>query len=72
MVQPMPASLKWFLSTTGATADSGGAAAASYLMFVQPFVEKLKTREYSDGMNDMVWIEVFFNAPESLSSRTLS
>ncbi len=57
----LPASLKFFLRATGATAKTGGATAASYLLFAKPFTEELIALGYRDAMWDKERILPFFN-----------
>ena len=49
-VRFLPRSLRLFLRSTGATTSGGGATAASYLLFAQPFIDEMISLGYRDGM----------------------
>ncbi len=59
-IHHLPRSLRYFLRSTGATASSGGATAASYLLFAKPFTEKLISLGYRDTMWDKERVLPFF------------
>ncbi|GLS27509.1 patatin-like phospholipase family protein [Marinibactrum halimedae] len=59
-VRYLPKSLRLLMRTTGATARSGGAAAASYLLFVNHFCNELIELGYQDAMWERESIESFF------------
>jgi NTE family protein len=56
----LPASIRTLLRRTGATASGGGAAAASYLLFAQPFIEDLINLGYRDAMWEADRMKRFF------------
>ena len=64
-VRYLPDSLRFLLRTTGATAHGGGAAAASYLLFAKPFIEKMIELGYRDTMWESDSIRTFFNLEKS-------
>ena len=49
-IRYLPDSLRFLLRVTGATAHGGGAAAASYLLFAKPFIDKMIALGYRDTM----------------------
>lgn len=59
-VRYLPKSLRFFLRTIGATAKSGGATAASYLLFVNEFITELMELGYQDTMWEMESLKNFF------------
>jgi len=63
-VRHLPASLRFFLRTVGATASGGGATAASYLMFAKPFTDELISLGHKDTMWDLDRIGPFFDLEE--------
>ena len=63
-IRYLPASLRFSLRTMGATASTGGATAASYLLFSQPFIKELIELGYQDAMSDRQAIEDFFQNHE--------
>lgn len=60
-IRYLPNSLRFFLRTIGATAKSGGATAASYLLFVNEFITELMDLGYQDTMWEMDSIKTFFD-----------
>jgi NTE family protein len=63
-VRYLPASLRTFLYRTGATTSGGGANAASYLLFAQPFIEEMINLGYRDGMWEADRMRQFFRAAD--------
>ena len=59
-VRHMPRSLRFFMRRIGATAKSGGSAAASYLLFTPEFCNELIDLGYQDAMWERDKIEAFF------------
>lgn len=59
-VRDMPASIRFFLRNTGATASGGGSAAASYLLFSHGYCNELMELGYQDAMWERDAIEKFF------------
>ncbi|MDJ0879941.1 MAG: patatin-like phospholipase family protein [Halieaceae bacterium] len=49
-VRYLPKSLRAFLRSTGATTSGGGAMAASYLLFAQPFIDEMINLGFRDTM----------------------
>lgn len=62
-VRYLPASVRYFLRATGATAKGGGATAASYLLFANPFITELIELGYQDTMWEASAIRQFFAEP---------
>ncbi len=60
-VRYLPRSLRAFLRSTGATASGGGAMAASYLLFAQPFIDEMINLGYRDAMWEADAIAAFFS-----------
>lgn len=58
-VRYLPSSLRFFMRATGSTAKSGGATAASYLLFNQQFIRELMLLGYNDGMAERDQIKQF-------------
>ncbi len=65
-VRYLPRSLRAFLRSTGATTSGGGAMAASYLLFAQPFIDEMITLGYRDTMWEAESIASFFAADRNL------
>ena len=63
-IRYLPRSLRAFLRRTGATASGGGAMAASYLLFAQPFIDEMISLGYRDTMWEADSIARFFSATE--------
>ncbi|UTF60158.1 patatin-like phospholipase family protein [Gilvimarinus sp. DA14] len=63
-VRYLPASVRYFLRATGATAKGGGATAASYLLFANPFITELIELGYQDTMWEASAIREFFTDPK--------
>jgi NTE family protein len=61
-IRYLPRSLRAFLRRTGATASGGGAMAASYLLFAQPFIDELISLGYRDTMWEADSIAAFLSA----------
>ena len=61
-VRYLPKSLRVFLRSTGATASGGGATAASYLLFAQPFISEMIALGYRDGMWEADAMRRFFTS----------
>jgi len=59
-VRYLPRSMRFFMGATGATARSGGSAAASYLLFEKEFCDELIELGYQDAMWEKEAIEEFF------------
>jgi NTE family protein len=59
-IRYLPKSLRFFMRATGATARGGGAGAASYLLFAQPFCDELMELGYQDAMWEKDNIQAFF------------
>lgn len=60
-VRDLPASLRFFLRKTGATASGGGSAVASYLLFSKGYCQELMELGYQDAMWEREAIEQFFS-----------
>ncbi len=60
-VRYLPRSLRAFLRSTGATTSGGGAMAASYLLFAQPFIDEMINLGYRDTMWESETIASFFS-----------
>ena len=63
-VRYLPKSLRFFMRSTGATASGGGATAASYLLFAQPFIQEMISLGYRDTMWDQEKIKRFLDLPD--------
>jgi NTE family protein len=63
-IRYLPKSLRFFMRTIGATAKSGGATAASYLLFVNEFISELIDLGYQDTMWDAEDLKTFFAEPD--------
>lgn len=59
-VRYLPGSMRFFLRAIGATARSGGATAASYLLFVNAFITELMAMGYQDTMWEADDLRLFF------------
>lgn len=59
-VRYLPKTLRWFFSSTGATAKRGGATAASYLLFEPEFCSELIDLGYQDTMWEADKVRAFF------------
>ncbi|UTA49251.1 patatin-like phospholipase family protein [Simiduia sp. 21SJ11W-1] len=59
-VRYLPKALRWFFSSTGATAKGGGATAASYLLFAPEFCSELIELGYQDTMWEADAVRRFF------------
>ena len=59
-IRDLPASLRFILRNTGATASGGGASAASYLLFSHSFISELIALGYRDTRWDIEKIKPFF------------
>ncbi len=59
-IRYLPASLRTFLRRTGATTSGGGATAASYLLFAQPFIDEMISLGYRDAMWEADRMREFF------------
>ncbi len=64
-VRHLPRAVRMFMRSSGATAKSGGSAAASYLLFAHEYCHELIELGYQDAMWDREKIEQFFSAPDS-------
>ncbi|AFU97312.1 patatin-like phospholipase family protein [Simiduia agarivorans] len=62
-VRYLPKTLRWFFSSTGATAKGGGATAASYLLFAPQFCSELIDLGYQDTMWEADRVRQFFANP---------
>lgn len=62
-IRYLPGSIRTFLWRTGATASGGGATAASYLLFAQPFIDDMISLGYRDAMWEADAMRVFFREP---------
>lgn len=60
-VRYLPKTLRFFFSTTGATARGGGATAASYLLFAPQFCGELIELGYQDTMWEADKVRAFFS-----------
>ncbi|RDE24196.1 patatin-like phospholipase family protein [Motiliproteus coralliicola] len=67
-IRYLPRTLRFFMRAVGATAKGGGATAASYLLFAQPFCQELIDLGYKDTMWERDSIERFFSDPCPLPS----
>lgn len=63
-VRNLPRSVRFFLRAIGATTKSGGATAASYLLFTKPFVSELIELGYQDTMWESEQIYQFFTSSD--------
>ncbi len=63
-IRKLPASMRFFMRRTGATARGGGSAAASYLLFTREYCNELMELGYQDAMWERDAIEVFFAKAE--------
>lgn len=63
-VRYLPKSVRFFLRAIGATAKGGGATAASYLLFANPFIAELIELGYQDTMWESEQIKQFFTVDE--------
>ena len=59
-IDQLPKSIRMFLRITGATAHGGGISAASYLLFLKGFCQKLLQLGYRDGLQQAREIRDFF------------
>ncbi len=59
-IRYLPKAMRLFLRSTGSTSRGGGAAAASYLLFAQPFCDELIELGYKDAMWEQDAIQTFF------------
>lgn len=59
-VRDLPPSMRFFMRATGSTASSGGASAASYLLFSNEYCHELIELGYQDAMWERDNIERFF------------
>lgn len=59
-IRNMPASMRYFMRRTGATAKGGGSAAASYLLFSHEYCNELMELGYQDTMWERESVEAFF------------
>lgn len=59
-IRYLPASIRTLLRRTGATTSGGGATAASYLLFAQPFIEEMINLGYRDAMWEADRMRLFF------------
>jgi|SRR5690554_545035 len=59
-VRYLPRSVRFFLRAIGATTKSGGATAASYLLFANPFISELMELGHQDTMWEKDKIAAFF------------
>jgi len=62
-VRHLPKAMRMFMRSSGATAKSGGSAAASYLLFAHEYCHELIELGYQDAMWDREKIEAFFSHP---------
>jgi len=62
-VRHLPKAVRMFMRSSGATAKSGGSAAASYLLFAHEYCHELIELGYQDAMWDREKIEKFFSSP---------
>ncbi|WP_049722154.1 patatin-like phospholipase family protein [Gilvimarinus polysaccharolyticus] len=60
-VRYLPRSVRFFLRAIGATTKSGGATAASYLLFSNPFIGQLMELGYQDTMWESESVKAFFD-----------
>jgi NTE family protein len=60
-VRYLPRSVRFFLRAIGATTKSGGATAASYLLFANPFISELMELGYQDTMWEAGNVQAFFS-----------
>lgn len=61
-VRYLPKPVRYSLRAVGATAKGGGATAASYLLFAQPFIQELIDLGYQDTMWNRENVERFFDS----------
>lgn len=59
-IRYLPKAMRLLLRSTGSTSKGGGAAAASYLLFAQPFCDELIELGYQDAMWEQEAIQKFF------------
>ena len=64
-IRNLPKSVKMILRSSGATAKSGGAAAASYLLFNHQYCSELLDLGYQDTMWERESVERFFSQSET-------
>ncbi|BFM20196.1 patatin-like phospholipase family protein [Gilvimarinus japonicus] len=64
-VRYLPRSVRFFLRAIGATTKSGGATAASYLLFANPFISELMELGYQDTMWESASVEAFFTGQKN-------
>ncbi|MFZ5653572.1 MAG: patatin-like phospholipase family protein [Pseudomonadota bacterium] len=64
-IHELPRSLRLFLRSIGATAEGGGASAASYLLFEPGFCRRLIALGHADAMAQRQRIAAFFRLPEA-------
>ena len=64
-IRHLPRAMRMFMRSSGATAKSGGSAAASYLLFAHEYCHELIELGYQDAMWDREKIEKFFSVPDS-------
>lgn len=64
-IRHLPKAMRMFMRSSGATAKSGGSAAASYLLFAHEYCHELIELGYQDAMWDREKIENFFRSPDS-------
>lgn len=64
-IRHLPKAMRMFMRSSGATAKSGGSAAASYLLFAHEYCHELIELGYQDAMWDREKIENFFRTPDS-------
>ena len=60
-IRSLPKAVRFFMRSSGATAKSGGSAAASYLLFSHEYCHELLELGYQDAMWEKDKIEQFFN-----------
>lgn len=61
-IRYLPKSLRFFMRATGSTAKSGGATAASYLLFSNEFINELMALGREDTLAQAERVLAFFNA----------
>ncbi|MFL0809305.1 MAG: patatin-like phospholipase family protein [Agarilytica sp.] len=59
-IRNLPPSMRYFMRRTGATAQGGGSAAASYLLFSHEYCNELMELGYQDAMWEREAVEAFF------------